>query len=237
MQRTDQWPGPADVAYFEEAQAGAWGDMLRGFLRFASVPVRGRLLDVGTGPGLLPRLALAGGAAIAVGVDDSLPMLRRAQELAAEELEAPGVVGSVPDNCVPAVPAWLCADGGRLPFAAGAFDAVTATNLLFLLPDPAVGFAELARVARRGGIVAVLNPTDVMSQAAAERFADQRGLDGFARFSFVNYGRLAEAHHRLSTAAWMPLAQRAGLHHVRSETRAGGLVAFVRGVAGGGIGE
>ena len=104
---------------------------------------------------------------------------------------------------------WL-----RLPFAAGAFDATVATNLLFLLPDPAAGIAALARVTRAGGMVAFVNPSEAMSTAAAEAFAAQRGLEGFAGFSFVNYGRLAEAHHRLSAAQWSALAESAGLTEV-----------------------
>jgi ubiquinone/menaquinone biosynthesis C-methylase UbiE len=125
----------------------------------------------------------------------------------------------------------------RLPFAGNAFDAALATNLLFLLPDPAAGLAALANVTRPGGIVAFVNPSDAMSQAAAESFAAQRGLEGFARFSFINYGRLAEAHHRLDPAQWSALAGAAGLTDVRCETRAAGLVVFVRGVKGTANGE
>lgn len=205
-------PGPADVAYIARSQAGGWGEMLRSFVKFLALPPGGRVLDVGTGPGLLPRLLADAGARLAVGSDDSWDMLRRAQN---QESFAPA--------------AWLAADALRLPFADGAFDAVLATNLLFLLPDPGAGVRELARLARPGGGVAFVNPTDAMSQAAAATFADGRGLTGFGRFSFVNYGRLAETHLRLSLTGWAELAVAAGLIHVRAEPRAGGLVGFVRG--------
>lgn len=207
-------PGPADVAYFDQAQAGAWGETLRSFARFVAAPAGARVLDVGTGPGLLPRLALAEGVRLAVGVDDSAAMLRRAAELAVQD----GVAAR-----------WAQANGCRLPFATAAFDVALATNWLFLLADPAAGLAELARVTRPAGLVAFLNPSDAMSQAAAEAFADQRRLAGFARFSFVNYGRLAEEHQRLSAAQWSALAESAGLTDVRTETRAGGLMVFLRG--------
>ncbi|MGQ9489691.1 MAG: class I SAM-dependent methyltransferase [Anaerolineae bacterium] len=233
MMAIDDWPGPADVAYFEQAQAGAWGEMLRSFLRFAALPAAPAVLDVGTGPGLLPRLAVAAGARLAAGLDASLAMLQRGQALARQEAGLGDAEGAAFSAGALRLPVWACADGLRLPFAAGSFDVVLATNLLFLLPDPATGFAELARVARPGGTVAVLNPTEAMSRAAAQRFADQRGLSGFARFSFVNYGRLAEANRRLSTAAWVALAEAAGLQEIRSETPAGGLVSFVRGTAEG----
>lgn len=208
-------PGPADVGYFDQAQAGAWGEMLRSFARFVAAPAGARVLDVGTGPGLLPRLALEGGASLAVGVDDAAAMVQRAAELAGHA-------------CGTA--AWVLADGLRLPFVSAAFDVTLATNWLFLLPDPAAGLAELARVARPGGVVAILNPSEAMSFAAAEAFAAGRGLAGFARFSFANYGRLAEAHQRLSAAQWAALADAAGLKDVRTEARAGGLAVFLRGV-------
>ena len=68
-----------------------------------------------------------------------------------------------------------------------------------------------------------------MSAAAAGAFMAAGGITGFARDSFVNYGRLAEAHLRLSGQAWCAVAQEAGLEDVRLETRAGGLVVFVAG--------
>ncbi len=215
-------PGPADVEYFTRAQADGWGDMLRAFARFMALPDSAAVLDVGTGPGLLAQLIVAGGARLTIGCDDSWPMLIRAAELTAAGLPKSSVLS-------PVAPCWLAGDACRLPLKDATLDAVAATNLLFLLPQPAVGLAELCRMARPGGIVAFLNPTDAMSVPAAETFADQRGLIGFARFSFVNYARLAEEHHRLSSGRWIALAQAAGLTELQVEARAAGMVGFVRG--------
>lgn len=206
-------PGPADVEYFTQAQAGAWGDTLQAFLRFCEIPPGSRVLDVGAGPGLLPRLCQAQGARSTVSCDSSWPMSTRAAQLGRAVAGLTPLTGSVLG----------------LPLAVGVFDAVLATNLLFLLPDPAVSLAEMARVCAGGGMVAFLNPSDAMSVAAAGRFADERGLAGFTRFSLLNYARLAEEHLRLSPAAWEALATAAGLQDVRTKPFAGGLEIFVRG--------
>lgn len=210
----------SEVEYFTEAQAGAWGEMLRAFARFIALPVGAALLDVGTGPGLFVRLAIAEGVRLAVGCDASRPMVARAAKLTAAIAEAAAAASA---------PAWLAGDALRLPVADAAFDAGVASNVLFLLPDPAAALVELSRVVRAHGIVALLNPTDEMSISSARRFAGARGLTGFAHFSFINYARLAEAHHRLSPTQWAALAQAAGLSELRAEVRAGGMVAFLRG--------
>ncbi len=215
--------GPDDVEYFTEAQAGAWGEMLRAFARFAALPSGASVCDVGAGPGLLPRLLAEGGARLVVGCDNSWAMLARASALTGGGAETPA-------GQAPASPRWLAADVQHLPCPGGVLDGVVATNLLFLLPDPATGLAELCRVVRPDGIVALLNPTEAMSLAAAEVFMDARRSTGFARFSFINYARLAEAHHRLSLAHWADLAAAAGLAEIHTEARAGGLVGFVRGI-------
>jgi ubiquinone/menaquinone biosynthesis C-methylase UbiE len=217
MLESSEFPGPADVEYFTQAQAGGWGETLRGFSKFLALPPGRRVLDVGTGPGWLPRLLVQGGAWLAVGCDDSPAMLRRASALAR------------PDRSPQTCQVWVAAGAPCLPFADAAFDAAVATNLLFLLLDPTAGITALARVVLPAGVVAFANPTNAMSAAAAEAFADARGLQGFDRFSFVNYGRLAESYQRLSPAQWVSLAEASGLTEVRAETRAGGLVVFVRG--------
>lgn len=210
-----EWPGDSDVEYFDAVQRGAWSETLRAFLDFADVGEAARVLDVGTGPGFLARLAAARGCSLSLGSDASLPMLARARRLA--------------DPSAEVVPAWLAADGTRLPLGSASMDAALATNLLFLLADPARGMGELARVVRAGGIVAALNPSRRLDLGSAAAFAEARGLSGFGRFSFVNYGRLAGRHARLDEAQWRALAEGAGLRGVTAQLRAGGLVVMVRG--------
>ncbi len=58
----------------------------------------------------------------------------------------------------PAAAAALSADATRLPFPDGAFDAVIAAEILEHVPDDAAAMAEIARVLRPGGTVAVTVP-------------------------------------------------------------------------------
>jgi ubiquinone/menaquinone biosynthesis C-methylase UbiE len=213
MSQTD-WPGPADVAYQTEAQAGGFGQTLASFVNWLGLPPGASVLDVGTGPGLMVRL-VAGPSRFVVGCDNSSEMLAQARGL----LE-PGSAHGV---------SWAQADACRLPFGSMAFSASVATNLLFLLPDPFAAVCELARVVRYAGAVGWLNPSDRLCRASAAAFADSRGLTGFARFSMINYGRIAEQHHRLSAEQWADLAARAGLHDIAVESRAGGLMTIVKG--------
>lgn len=214
MNEQNQWPGQADIEYQTQVQASGFGQTLRGFVKFLNLPPRGTVLDAGTGPGLVPRL-LASAAALVVGCDDSDAMLRRARQLAP------------PDE--PSAPHFVLADALRLPFASASFDAVLATNLLFVVPDLLGTAHELARVTRRGGWVGWLNPSDRLNRETAAAFAGDRGLAGFAGFSFVNYGCIAESGHRLSPEQWSALASMAGLRDVRVETRADGLMVFLKG--------
>ncbi len=206
--------GAADIPYQSAAQAGGFGQTLASFVKFLALPPGATVLDVGTGPGLVVRL-LAGQARLVVGSDRSADMLAQARSLV-----PPG-----PSFCG----AWLVADAQRLPVASATFDAALATNLLFLLPDPACGVAELARATRAGGTVGWLNPSARLTQASASSFADERGLTGFARFSLINYGRIAEEHARLSDERWAELAAAAGLTGIVVEGRGGGLMTLVKG--------
>ncbi len=108
------------------------------------IPAGGVALDVGSGPGnVTASLARAAGAdGLALGVDISEPMLARAVEA-----EAGPNVG------------FLRADAQQLPFRDGVFDAVTSLAVLQLIPDPSATIAEIARVLKPGGRVAIMVPT------------------------------------------------------------------------------
>ncbi|HVS44698.1 MAG TPA: class I SAM-dependent methyltransferase [Candidatus Dormibacteraeota bacterium] len=106
-------------------------------------PEGGKVLDAACGTGrALPALrAAVGPAGTVVGVD-----------LTAEMLAEAGRRGRG------AVAALVLADAMKLPLAAGSLDAVFAAGLLPHLGDPVAGLAELARVCRRGGRLALFHP-------------------------------------------------------------------------------
>jgi ubiquinone/menaquinone biosynthesis C-methylase UbiE len=162
-------------------------------------------LDVGCGPGLLPALLVERGCR-AIGVDlDFAPRPSRLH------------------------PALVQADALRLPFAPAAFDLITASNMLFLLPDPQAALAEMARLLLSGGLLALLNPSERMSVAAATTLADKRELTGLDRQSLLDWAARAEAHPRWGEAEIRRLLETAGFEIIESVLKVGpGLARWVK---------
>jgi demethylmenaquinone methyltransferase/2-methoxy-6-polyprenyl-1,4-benzoquinol methylase len=101
------------------------------------------VLDVATGPGgVAIALCRAVGSTV-VGVDLTSEMLWRASH----NIEAAGTRGRIK---------LVEANAEALPFPDSCFDALTFTYLLRYVSDPAATLRELARVVRRGGVVANL---------------------------------------------------------------------------------
>ena len=113
-------------------------------IEWLNIPTGGVALDVGSGPGnVTASLARAAGPdGLALGVDISEPMLSRAVDAQA----GPNV-------------GFLRADAQRLPFRDATFDAVTSLAVLQLIPEPSATLAEIARVLKPGGRVAIMVPT------------------------------------------------------------------------------
>ncbi len=189
-------PLPAeDHAYFLELQTRTgWGRTLARFVGWCLPERPARVLDVGTGPALAPALAAQRGH-WAVGIDSDPEMLTQRLH-----------------------PLVALARAEALPFPAGAFDLTLASNLLYLLPNPLPALQEMARVTAPGGHVAVLNPSEHMSVAAAQALAAARGLEGLARETLLNLAARAEAHYRWDAAALEALFARAGLRLTATRT-------------------
>ncbi len=102
------------------------------------------VLDVATGPAAVAReIARRVKAARVVGVDQSRQMLGAG----VERVRRDGLGGRI---------RFSLAQGERLPFPDGSFDAVTFTYLLRYVDDPQATLEELTRVLRGGGVLANL---------------------------------------------------------------------------------
>jgi len=114
----------------------------RRFLRFVRVTSGERVLEVGCGTGVVVRdlVALVGRRGEVVGVDSSRLILAKARALCRESARRTRL-------------ALRVADGARLPFAAGRFDAVLAITVILHVADPSRVVREMARVTRPGGRV------------------------------------------------------------------------------------
>jgi ubiquinone/menaquinone biosynthesis C-methylase UbiE len=202
------------VDYFTQVQAtSGWDRVLASFVRFLALTQDAHVLDVGCGPGSLVR-KLACEAAFAYGCDADRYMIDQAQKLAHEEglHNVEYRVGALPD----------------LPYAPDRFDAVTATNVIFLQRTPQAAVQEMARVCKLNGIVAMLNPSPQMNRATATAHANQHGLIDFNRVSFINWGNAAEQNHRFSDTQITQMFETAGLGEIVTEAKIGGLVLFAK---------
>ncbi|MBD8868582.1 class I SAM-dependent methyltransferase [Nocardioides donggukensis] len=125
------------------------------------------VLDLACGPGnftatFAEAVAPAG---LAVGVDLSAPMLDRARR----------------DNAHPRA-AYLRGDATDLPFPDGSFDAVGCYAALYLIPDPWAAFAELVRVLRPGGRLALMASRSSPHALVRPVQARALGLSGLRMF-------------------------------------------------------
>lgn len=196
-----------DSDYFLELQTKTgWGAILRSFATWLDPKPASLIVDVGCGPGLLPAIFTQSGCR-AFGIDSSFAMFRDALH-----------------------PNLLLADIFSLPLKPSTFNLITASNLLFLLPDPLSALIEMTRFLAPKGEIALLNPSEKMSISTATALANERNLDGLARETLLNYATRAECHHRWSEPDLRELFASVNLELTDTTTKMGsGLIRFVRG--------
>lgn len=188
-----------DADYFLTLQTQTgWGRTLAVFAEWCQAQSGWWVLDVGCGPGLLPALFARQGCQ-AIGIDLEAAMF-------------------LPQPLHPQV---VCAQVMSLPFEIGKFDLVTASNLLFLLPDPHAVLCEMRRVTRSGGVVALLNPSEHLTHKAAEALANARHLEGLARQTLLNWALRADMNYRWTEGETRELFLAAGMRMVEATLRVG----------------
>jgi ubiquinone/menaquinone biosynthesis C-methylase UbiE len=185
----------------------AWGRTLAEFAAFCDARPVSVILDIGTGPGLLPSIfAASGHRAFGIDLDFSLLSSHLFPDLAQ-------------------------ADAGQLPFKPSTFNLITSANLLFLLNKPVETLLHWRALLKPGGQVCLLNPSERISTEAVTRLADQRSLDGTARQSLLNWARNAEAHARWTEVETESLFAAAGFRLTETSLKVGpGFARLSRGV-------
>jgi SAM-dependent methyltransferase len=128
-----------DGAAYERLM-GRWS-LLAGerFLEWIDVPTGARWLDVGCGNGAFTELVVARCRPACVQAFDP----------------SPGQLAYARQRLPAGTPvSWAEGDAMRLPVADATCDAAVMALVLFFVPEPAVGVAEMCRAVRAGGVVA-----------------------------------------------------------------------------------
>jgi len=174
----DRQPDPEHYITFLETR-GATPDQVRlrrRFLRFCGVRPGWRVLEVGSGTGVLTRdiAAQVGPSGRVVGVDPSRVLISAARRLARDHR---------PDSRID----FRVGDGARLAFPGNRFDCALAMTVLLHVPNSAAIVGELARVTKAGGIVGVQDQDlGALVLDHPDRALTRRILDGVAARTVVD---------------------------------------------------
>ena len=135
---------------FVPALFAQWAPML---VDMAAISEGDRVLDVACGTGVAARRAAerAGGSGSVVGLDLNPAMLEVAARIR-PDIE------------------WREGDASELPFEPESFDAVLCQSAVFFFPDVDRAFSEMARVVRRGGVVAIQTYAALADQPGFREF-------------------------------------------------------------------
>jgi len=178
-----------------EIMMGRWSVLVgERFLDWLGMPNGARWLDIGCGNGAFTELL----------VDRCKPSDVQAFDTSAEQL------AYARNRLPPGAPVtWTEADAMRLPAADAASDAAVMALVLFFVPEPAVGVAEMCRAVRSGGVVAAYH-WDVLGEGfpLASIAAEMLNLGVPPRLAPSSAASTIEA----SAALW----QSAGLQQVRT---------------------
>ncbi len=180
------------------------------FADFAGLPLDGRVLDVGCGPGALTaELARRSRPGRITAVDPS------EEFVAALRGRHPGVE-------------VICAPAEDLPLEGGCFDATLAQLVVNVMDDPVAGLREMARVTRDGGGVVAACVWDFTDGGPIGPFWDAaQALDPEVETGSVSPGKAGRPPGRPLSRGW-------NWRHRRQRRRGGRRARHVRGLVGAG---
>lgn len=155
---------------------------IRHLLNFAKLPAGLRVLDIGTGIGLLPLMLAEDGAQSVVGIDVSPEMLEQAEYL---RLSRGGEAG--------ARVSFRLAPAHALPFRDESFDAVFCRLLLNHMRRPERVVREMVRVLKPGGVLVLaelLSVDNPVKRATQNAIEERRNPSHVAARSVDQYNKL-----------------------------------------------
>jgi SAM-dependent methyltransferase len=153
-----------------------------------------RMLDLGCGFGRHAYEAMRRGASV-VACDLGVAELRQVHAVYAGMLEA----GELPDGVTCQS---VNGDATSLPFPTDSFDRVLASEVLEHIPDDAAAFAELARVLKPGGTMAVTIPA-TFAEKVCWKLSDQYHAPAVQGGHVRIYAK-REVHDKLRAAGLTP---------------------------------
>lgn len=166
------------VPFFDQMAQTNWLSYVHDALKGWSGPWQGKsICDVGCGTGRILMRGI-GEAGKLTGVDLSPEMIKMAKQ-------------NLGNNAT-----LLVGDAYELPFDADTFDLTLSTCVMFLLPEPEKGIAEMIRITKPGGKVTMLNPALKMSIEEAEKYADSYDIEGFERETLMKWSNISTRRHR-----------------------------------------
>ncbi|MDM5316598.1 methyltransferase domain-containing protein [Fictibacillus sp. b24] len=198
------------VSFFDAMARTTWLKEIHDTLKETTGSwVEKEVLDVGCGTG---RLLLRGAedAKKLVGVDLSSEMVKASiQQFFYHELSGKSE--------------FVVADAEDLPFKDETFDLALSTCVMFLLPDPANGIREVNRILKQDGMIAMLNPSEKMSQETAASYGKEQGISGFERTALLKWSNVSTRRHRYTEDEMTALLQNLRFTEIKHKEVLGGL--------------